>query len=318
MQQEAVHTRAKRFHRLNNPPPIEVTRRDLNLLAHVARHRFLSSAHLCALDGGSPQNVLRTLRLLFDHGYLDRPAAQRVALAKEGPRPFVYGLGKAGARILREQGHLVDATVDWREKNKRAGTVFIEHTLAVADFMAGLELSCRGRSDVVLLREDEVLALAPADTRAAREPLRWGVQKVILGRKETCSVVPDGAFGLEFPDDTASYFMLEVDRGTIPVSRTDRQGTSAWRKSIQYKFATYWEGWKAKQHEKQFGLKQMRVAMVTTGRERVAHMLEEVRSLTEGKGTGFFLFTDQQALAAASPISASWINGRGQEVTLLD
>jgi hypothetical protein len=112
----------KRFHRSETPAPFQLTSRDLTLLAHVARHRFLSSAHLCALDGGSPQNVLRCLRVLFDHEYLDRPAAQKVGLSEDGPRPFVYGLGKKGARALREHAHLIDDTLDWTEKNKRAGS----------------------------------------------------------------------------------------------------------------------------------------------------------------------------------------------------
>lgn len=46
----------------------------------------------------------RSLRLLFDHRYLDRPASQRIGLAEEGPRPFVYGLGKKGAQALRQHG----------------------------------------------------------------------------------------------------------------------------------------------------------------------------------------------------------------------
>jgi len=312
----ALRPRVKRFHRADNPPAFELTRRDLSLLAHVARHRFLSSAHLCALDGGSPQNVLRCLRVLFDHGYLDRTTAQRVSLSS--PQPFVYGLGKLGARALRDHGHIVDATIDWTEKNKRAGGIFIKHTLAVADFMTGVEVACRDRGDVSLMREEDVLALAPPATRAAREPLRWSVNTLVMGRRETFSVVPDGLFGLEFSDDTAAYFALEVDRGTIPIMRTDRQGTSAWRKNIAYKLATYWEGWKTGQHEKQFGVKQMRVAMVTSSRERVEHMLDVVRNITDGKGTGFFLFIDQQTLAAGDPLSVEWTTGKGVATSLTD
>src|SRR5579863_8526127 len=132
---EAV--RPARFRRREKLKPFVLTVRDLNLLAHVARHRFLTSAHLVALDGGSAQNVVRSLRLLFDHGYLDRPASHLVMVPMQGTRPLVYALGQRGARALREHGHLVDAGVDWTEKNKRAGAVFIEHTLGIADFMTG-------------------------------------------------------------------------------------------------------------------------------------------------------------------------------------
>ncbi|HEY1745812.1 MAG TPA: replication-relaxation family protein [Xanthobacteraceae bacterium] len=199
-----------------------LTARDLKLLAHVARHRFLSSAQLAALDRGSPQNVVRSLRLLFDHGYLDRPASHLVMVPLQGTRPLVYALGQRGARALRTHGYLVDDRTDWTEKNKRAGAIFIEHTLAVADFMGGLEVACNVRKDVELLREPDVLSIAPQETRSAREPLRWAVDAVYRGRRQRYSVVPDGLFGLRFSDDTAAYFMLEVDRGTIPITRSDK------------------------------------------------------------------------------------------------
>jgi len=64
------------------------------------------------LDGGSEQNVLRCLRALFDHGYLDRPLAQLAALPISGPRPFIYALGRKTARALRENGHIVNAEID--------------------------------------------------------------------------------------------------------------------------------------------------------------------------------------------------------------
>jgi len=313
--QEKVRPRL--FERTTAPKGMQLTARDLTLLAHVCRHRFLTSGQMARLDGGSQQGVLRCLRALFDHGYLDRPKQQLATMLISGPRPFVYGLGKKGAHVLREMGPLVDGSVDWTEKNKRSGAVFIEHTLAIADFMIGLELACRTRGDTALVHKGEILSLAPEETRAAREPLRWKVDKVVMGKREVYSVVPDGLFGLAFPDETAAYFLLEVDRGTIPIMRDGRR-TNAWHKSIAYKLATYWEGWKAGQHEKQFGVSQMRVALVTSSRERVVHMLEVVREMTGGKGTGFFVFIDRDTLAAGDPLQAKWVNGRGEMVRLGD
>ena len=296
-----------------SPAPFELTHRDLNLLAHVACHRFVTSAHLAALDGGSAQNVLRALRVLFDHGFLDRVRPER---AGETPRPFVYALGKKGARALREHGHGVDASVDWTEKNKRAGTVFVEHTLEIADFMINLELACQARNDVSLIRAEQIIAAAPDETRSAREPLRWSISKTVMGKRESFSVIPDGLFGVGYSDNTAAYFILEIDRGTIPLRRTDVRGTTAWRKNIAYKLATYYEGWKLKQHEQQFGIKQMRVAIVTTSAERVQNMLSIVDEITEGRGTNFFIFADRTALACNSGLDVSWTSGKNQNVTL--
>lgn len=308
-------TRVKRFERSAYPPPFALTQRDLTLLAHVARHRFASSAHLVALDGGSGQNVLRALRVLFDHGYLDRVRPER---AGDTPRPFVYALGKKGARALREHGHVVDAALDWTEKNKRAGTVFIDHTLEIADFMIGLELACRVRSDVSLIRPEQIIAAAPEETRFAREPLRWHVTKSVMGKRESFSVVPDGLFGLAFADGTAAYFLLEIDRGTIPLKRTDVRGTTAWRKNIAYKLATYYEGWKAKQHERQFGVKQVRIAVVTSSPERVQNMLAIVDEITTGRGTNFFVFIDREKMKGKNVLEVRWLTAKGAEVKLHD
>jgi len=314
----ATNRRAKRFERRTTPPAFQLTDRDLALLSHIARHRLLSSAHLVALDGGSPQNVLRALRVLFDHEYLDRPKEQLATMPVEGSRPFVYGLGKHGARALRDQGHRINTDVDWTEKNKRAGSKFIEHTLQIADFMVGLELACRARNGVGLLRAHEIIEAAPEKTRRAREPLRWRVERIERGRREIATVVPDGLFALTFPDDTAAYFLLEVDRGTIPINRTDTEGTAAWRKNIRYKFATYYDGWKAGRHVEQFGVKQVRVLTITSSAKRVENMLTTIDEITEGRGSNFFLFVDRARLAVSNPLNVEWVSGKGERVRLTD
>jgi hypothetical protein len=221
-------------------------------------------------------------------------------------------------KALREHGYHLNGAGDWTEKNKRAGAVFIEHALQLADFMTGLEVACRTRADVELIREREILAMAPEKTRTAREPLRWSVDKLIMGRRETRSVVPDGLFGLRFPDDTAAYFVLEVDRGTIPISRTGTAGSSAWRKNIAYQLATYYEGWKSERHIKQFGLKQMRVAVVTSSAARVEHMLAVVDGIREGRRTNFFLFADKARFGPLSALDAEWTAGRGDALRLVE
>ena len=309
---EIAIPRRKRFERSDAPAPMRLTERDLQLLGHVARHRFLSSAQLAALDGGSPQNVLRSLRILFDHGYLDRPRAQLASVPVFGPQPLVYGLGAKGARALREYGSHLDGAGDWTEKNKRAGAIFLEHTLAVAEFMTAIELSCRAHSGVELLREPDIIASAPEATRRAREPLRWVVRPP-QGRNELWSVIPDGLFALSFADGTAAYFLLEIDRGTIPITRNSLD-----HRSITRKLTTYWEGWKAKRHEAQFGVKQMRVLFVTESGDRVQNMLSAVDQITGGKGSNFFLFIDRQSLAAVDPLEVEWVSGKRSALKLAD
>jgi hypothetical protein len=139
--------RAKRFYRSTAPRPMTLTARDINLLAHVAKHRMLSSDQLALLDGGSAQNMRRCLRALFDHGYLDRPGAQLAQATITGPQPMVYGLTRKGARTVREYETLIDPELNWSDKNRKAGSVFIAHTVAIADFMTKMEVACRAGED---------------------------------------------------------------------------------------------------------------------------------------------------------------------------
>jgi hypothetical protein len=228
---EVVTTgRAKRFERRRQPASFQLTDRDLKILSQVARHRFLSSHHLARLDGGSEQNVLRILRVLFDHQLLDRPAMQLAHMPISGSRPMVYGLGRRGAQALRDHSVHADAS-DWTERNKRAGAKFIEHMLAIADFMVGLEIACRERGDIRLLSEREILTNAPERTQKSREPLRLVVPG-LSNKIGVSSVIADGLFGLVFPDETAAYFLLEVDRGSMPVVRSNFDKTSYHRKLL--------------------------------------------------------------------------------------
>lgn len=290
---------------------MQLTERDVAFLAMVARHRFLSSRQLALLDGGSEQNVLRCLRVLFDHGYLDRPYAQLAQVPITGPRPMVYGLGRRGAHALAIHGHALSLT-DWTEGNKRAGAKYIEHTLAIAEFMVGLELACRNNKDIALLREAEIIAQAPEQTRTAREPLRLTVPG--LGpRFGISSVIADGLFGLAFSDDTAAYFLLEMDRGSMPVTRRRLDMTS-----FKRKLQIYWEAWKAGRHVDHFGVKQIRVLTVTDSAARADHMVEAVHDITGGKGSNFFLFAEKARFAGRLPTEAWWTTGRGELVRLVD
>jgi hypothetical protein len=302
--------RVKRFARRDNPLPFQLTDRDLAVLAHVARHRFVSSEHLVALDGGSEQNLLRGLRVLFDHGYLDRPYAQLAHLPVKGPRPMVYGLGRRGAQALRTHGNALRDGTDWTERNKRAGASFIGHTLAVADFMVKMELACRHRTDVALLRQAAVIAEAPERTRVSREPLRL-VAPGLDNKIGISSVIADGLFGLAFPDGTAAYFLLEIDRGSMPVVRSRFDQTS-----FKRKLKIYWEAWKAGRHVTHFGVNQIRVLTVTESRARLDHMIDAINEITEGKGSNFFLFAEKSRFNKLSPLDVQWTSGKGELVLL--
>ncbi len=308
----------KRFVRPESLPPYSLTQRGLALLAHVARHRLIASDDLALLDGGSAQNVKRELRLLWAHGYLMRPGAQIQSTILIGPQPMVYGLTNRGARTLHAEGYRIDPEIDWSENTRRSGVAFIEHSTARSRFMAGLEAGLRGRDDVKLVHAEEIINAAPAQTRRASQPLKW-TAKIPMddGRVVPSAVIADDLFALRFADNTESYFLVEIDRGQMPVRRSANveeivEGKKRMRTYFMHKLATYWHGWRQGRHVQQFGVEQIRVLTITTSAKRIETMLDALRDVTGGKGSEMFLFIDEAMIRGRQPLETMWITGRGR------
>ena len=138
----ASRARRARFRR-DNPPPMRLTDDDLSAIRHVAKHRFLRSTRLIALLHRPTKKFLERLAALYHNGYLDRPRAQLDYYATAGSAPIVYALGNKGAAILAELDGAERAKVDWTDKNRTAGRLFIEHTLLTADLMVSAEIAAR-------------------------------------------------------------------------------------------------------------------------------------------------------------------------------
>src|ERR1039457_4401155 len=83
--------------------PMQLTERDRTVIRLVHRHRFLSSRQIIALVGDSQLQVLRRLKLLYHHGFLERPRAQLQYYDRGGARPMVYGLTNKGGKLLERE-----------------------------------------------------------------------------------------------------------------------------------------------------------------------------------------------------------------------
>src|ERR1039458_8728323 len=149
-------SRLPRFKRATTVAPTQLTERDRQIIRLVHRHRFLRSHHIIALLGGSPQQVSRRLKLLYHHGYLERPRAQLQYYERGGSRSIAYGLGNKGGALLKQELGIAVHPDSWDEKNHVIGSVYLEHTLFVADVMVAIELACRKRDGIRLLYEDQL------------------------------------------------------------------------------------------------------------------------------------------------------------------
>ena len=190
----------------------------------------------------------------------------------------MYGLAKRGASFLRREVGLPFPNAGLHEKSA-VGRPFLDHALAVSDFMVRLELACRDRPSIRLIEP-------PSKSSGRHESLRW---RVDIGRRIKIGVIPDRVFGLQAGDRPPVWFCLEMDRGTMPITRRDPKQTS-----IQRKLIAYAHTWAQDLHRSKFGWQRLRVLTFTTSLDRVESMREACRSLE--RGHGLFLFAAASVL----------------------
>lgn len=306
-------TRRPRFRRAPEPPAFRLTDDDVIIVRQLARYRFLRSTHIAALVGRSLDRTNDRLSRLFHAAYLDRPHAQLDYYPTSGSAPMVYALANRGARLLIERYGIDFANVEWSRKNHKAGRPFIEHQLEIVDFQVALDRATRDRSDLRLMHADDIIAGMPEETRARRNPLTFRVKLSHQGSLREIGVVPDLVFGLESRDGSKRSFMVEIDRGTMPVVRADIVQTS-----FERKMRAYLTAHAAKQHERKFGWKTFRVLTVTTDEYRRQSMIDALRSLriAHSPGPSLFLFATREELRASDPISRKWRDGNGRDTQL--
>ncbi len=299
MQQTAE--RRSRFER-ERPPGLAITERDVAILEATARHRFVRSTHVQALMPEEPEvKILRRLHKLYHNGYVDRPRAQiDYHLTGGGSKPMVYGLTSRGERLLAQETGKTP-----KRRDNDATRLFLDHTLAVTDFMVALEGACRERGDLRIIEPDEILARASERVQRQQNPFMWETRVRWGGEEHRIHVAPDKVFGVEHEDGSRRYYFLEMDRGTMPVARSDIHRTSLLRKFLSYD-ATFRDSL----HRSLYGLPGFQVLTVTTSEERIASCVEVLRVLAHAHDvTKRFLFAEKappEADGLTSLLATPW------------
>lgn len=255
----------------------QITERDIELLRHVAEHRFIRSEWLVKLAAGSRQQLLRRLNLLYHHGYLERPRAQLDYYHQGGSKSLVYGLASRGAGRLRRDLNMPFERMDWTTRNKGVGRLFLAHTLMVSDFMVALELDCRERPNVRILYSHELPM--PKGREKRREHFRWTVD---LPGKRRVGVVPDKVFAIEVmhPEGRIerTHYFLEADQGTMPIERRNLRQSCVLRKLRAYE-----ETYSSRIYRTKLGAERFRALIVARQPERVAHITEAAATISRGR-----------------------------------
>ena len=306
--------RRPRFRRASEPPAFRLTDADVEIVRQVARYRLIRSTHIASLIGRSLDRTNDRLLRLFHAGYVDRPRAQLDHYPTAGSGPMVYALANQGVRLLKEKDGADFSTVEWSRKNREAGRPFIEHQIEIVNFHVALQRATRDRDDVRLVHPAEIVDASPGPAYLSHNSFSLRVRLSHKGAMRDVGVVPDLVFGLDLADGSRRNFMVEIDRGTMPIVRSDPDQTS-----FAGKMRVYLAAHAAKVHERQFGWKNFRVLTVTTDRQRMQSMREALRGLRvpHSPGASLFLFATFDDLRAADPLAQEWHDGEGRSIRLI-
>ena len=266
------------------------------IFSYLERYRYLRSTYLFVLAGGASKTRFQErLGDLFHEGYLLRPE-QQWQTADARSQPAIHEIAGKGECISRAHGY--PAGVRATFLGTRAHRQFA-HSVMICECLASIELATRENPNLRFVPWGEILARAPEHVRSDPIPFRFA--------SPTGAVVPDGLFGIEYRDTDGGtkyrFFALEVDRGTMPVTRTSQYQTSyaaklgAYQKIISDKFYSTW-----------LGLPNLFVLTITTSDARCRQMAQVVAQHCERL---LFLFKPigENALRTPTPslLTDPWI-----------
>src|SRR5690606_1368891 len=193
---------------------------------------------------------------------------------------LVYALGRQGAKVLaRTDGAEHLERINWTLKNDRVDAPFLQHTLETADVIIAFELAAQSHSIHVIDQSDMIAhAMLPADTLQRSDPFRLRAKRVSIKgipKPLDLSVMPDRLISLAFNNGTRISYAIELDRGEMPVRRRTFDQTSYAKKML-----TYFAAWQQDAFERNWNMKSIRVATVTTSDARLENMIEALDEIT--------------------------------------
>ncbi|MCP3969292.1 MAG: hypothetical protein GY717_03040, partial [Rhodobacteraceae bacterium] len=177
-----------------------------------------------------------------------------------------------------------------------------------------LDLAAQNDPRIYLLDGDRLTAKLPVQTQQKAKPFRQNTPVVHQGARSHIGVEPDIVFSLHLKTkNRQAFFLVEIDRGTMPVERSNLRQTSILRKLLAYQTI-----WQSKLHQQQLGWHSFRVLFVTSSRERADNMITAANKHALTKGSPIFLFTDKQSLYAHDNLLAhEWLDCHGNRQRLL-
>lgn len=255
--------RLPRNRRADEPPPMRLMERDIDILKAVHDFRIVRGDQLQALYFGSQSTASYRLSRLYQHGFLDRHFLP--TLGGLASSPALYTLGKRGVDTLRRVLDCGPKDIRKLPNNQELSPLFLEHLLQINDFRVAVTMAAREQGYTLETWLDDYQLKAAYDRV---------VIQTSQGRKRTVSLIPDGYCVLQVPQGRACFF-LELDRGTMTRSR------------FRDKVLAYQAYIASGQYEKRYGTRSLRVLTVTSGPKRLENLREEAEHARGGRAFWF-------------------------------
>jgi hypothetical protein len=195
--------------------------------------------------------------------------------------------------------------------NRRAGRPFIEHQVEIVNFEIALRGTVAAWPNLCLLIGDEIIVADRQRRKRGGNPFALRAKLSYAGWIREANVIPDFVFSLTLARGRRFKFMIEIDRGKMPIRRSDPDKTS-----FEQKMPVYLSGHGARQHKRQLGWKNFRMLSLTTDRKRVQHMQETLRDISGARGGSLFLFSTYEAPRTHDLLN-TWTDGAGRAVQLV-
>jgi len=247
MEPITARRRHSKFVRHPEQYPLLLKARDLQILSVICSCRFIASDQIAKLVEGNDREILKRLKKLFHHGYVDRLLNPKIR-TRLGSERIVYSMTNKGGALLAEQLGLDLARVNWTWKNRSVTQRLIKRTLAISKFRTVLTLAVQKHDRLKLdfwkgqrcIEQNKDLDLIYTVTLMHRGALQ----------NERRRIVPDGFFGLSQAHRQHLLF-VEADRSTMTADRFAKR------------LAAYWSWWTQGECKKKYGVEDFRVLTVT-------------------------------------------------------
>lgn len=296
--------RQSKFTRCETRPTVRIGSYQVDIVDAVYKFRYLTAPQIATVLDRHPDSVKRAVRQLYDAKYLLRPRCQRDP-APWQTSPIYHAISSKGAELLRQElGYVVPKNgFDAKEAQESIGNW--SHDTALSDFLLKLLADIRREGKLDLLFPWDMLERGVIPSSVPWQPYQWAP---MVWNTTKGTLIPDAAVMFHDPARPAgqnhSLLLVEIDRGTEALERY-QNGSNTIRAKLEKYLAAYREG----KHAETFGVRNMRVAFVTTSRQRIQGMQGLLREI--GIDQRMFLFsTIRDVHECTTLLGLGWVNNR--------